>query len=322
MREFDLIARYFAPLSAGFDAAHSLTDDAAFLLPPTGKTQVITADAMVEGVHFLPADPADLVARKLLRVNLSDLAAKGAAPACYFLTCAFSNRVDEGWIARFCDGLATDQGIYGIHLAGGDTVSTSGPLTFSLTAVGYADAPLFRSGAQAGDDLYVTGTLGDAWLGLKRLQAELPDWAGAEDAVRRYRLPEPRTAFGPLLQGLASAAMDVSDGLMADLGHLCRASRVGADVSLEMLPLSESARNACAAWELRKEAIVSRGDDYEILFAAPPSARTQVETLAAQSATAVTRIGVVTPGQAVRLLGTDGQEITLPKAGYEHFSGV
>lgn len=320
MSEFGWIRRYFAPLAASDPAALNLTDDAAFLTPPAGEAQVITVDAMVAGVHFLPHDPAGLIARKLLRVNLSDLAAKGARPACYFLSCALPAGTGEPWVADFCAGLAADQALYGIRLVGGDTVATPGPLCLSLTAVGYAAAPVLRGGGRAGDDLYVTGALGDGWLGLQRLTGALDAWEGAEAAVTRYRLPEPRMAMGLALPGLARCAMDVSDGLMADLAHLCRASACGAEVWLDALPLSESARNACARFALPKESLISRGDDYELLFAAPPAARDAVARAAARHDTPVTRIGRLTDGTEPVLRDGAGHAVTLDRAGFDHFA--
>ena len=219
--EFDLIARYFAPLAAGEAGAFGLTDDAAVLTPSPGWATVTTADAMVAGVHFLPEDPPDLIARKLLRVNLSDLAAMGARPRAYLLTTAFPAAIDDAWLAAFTEGLAADQAEFGIHLLGGDTVSTPGPLTLSLMALGEArdGAVLRRSGAKPGDTVYVTGTIGDAALGLDSLRGHLSGLGPrqAEYLAGRYRLPQPRMACGPRLLGLAHAALDVSDGLVGDL---------------------------------------------------------------------------------------------------------
>ncbi len=234
--EFELIARYLAPLAEGEPGALGLRDDAAVISPPAGRDLVLAADALVEGVHFLPTDPPGLVARKLLRVNLSDLAAMGARPCGYLMTAAWPKGRAEAWIADFAAGLARDQEIFGIGLLGGDTTGTPGPLSLSLTAVGTTPSGrrLERGGARAGDSLYVSGTLGDGALGLRVLQGALDglDTAERDWLIDRYRLPRPRLALGEslLAQGLASAAIDVSDGLVADVGHLAAASGLAARI--------------------------------------------------------------------------------------------
>src|SRR5690349_12024169 len=215
--EFALIRKYFAPLAAGFSGALDLEDDAATYAVPSGCELVLTADALVEGRHYLAADPADLVARKMLRVNLSDLAAKGAKPVGYLMTTALGPDIDEDWIAKFAAGLDADQKEYGISLMGGDTVATPGPTTLSLTALGLVPTgrALRRRGAKPGDRLFVSGTIGDGILGLKVLKGELFDLsADQRDALAdRYHLPQPRLALGATLLagGKVTAAMDVSD---------------------------------------------------------------------------------------------------------------
>src|SRR4051795_6921746 len=218
--EFSLIARHFRPLAG--PGARDLQDDAAVLAPPPGRELVLTCDAMVAGVHFLPDDPADLVGRKLLRVNLSDLAAKGAMPLGYLMTVSAPRATSDAWFAGFTAGLAQDQKEFGVVLLGGDTTSTPGPISLSLTIVGHV-APgqaVHRSGAQAGDAIWVTGTIGDGALGLAAARGTLQDPSGY--LLSRYRLPQPR--LGLAVAGIASAGMDVSDGLVQDLGHLCRAA--------------------------------------------------------------------------------------------------
>ncbi len=237
--EFRLIARHFRPLAGA--GALDLTDDAALLAPPPGRELVVAADAMVAGVHFLPDDPADLVARKLLRVNLSDLAAMGAAPLAYLLTLSAPRATPDAWFAAFAAGLAADQEEFGLRLLGGDTTSTPGPVSLSLTIIGHV-APgraVRRAGAQAGDGLFVTGTIGDGALGLRAIRGELADPEGF--LASRYRLPRPRIGF-PLAS--AHAAMDVSDGLVQDVGHLCRLAGIGAVIEASRIPLSPAARAA------------------------------------------------------------------------------
>ncbi len=321
--EFSLIARHFRRLAG--PGSLDLSDDAAVFDPPPGRQLVAAADAMVEGVHFLPEDPPETIGAKLLRVNLSDLAAMGAAPLGYLLTVALPRGAPEEWIAAFAAGLAADGEAFGIHALGGDTVSTPGPATFSLTVLGTVapGAALRRGGARPGDRVWVSGTLGDGALGLRVLRGELaPDAAG--HLARRYRLPEPRLALGAALSGggVATAAMDVSDGLLQDLGHLCRASGCGAEVEAASLPLSGAARAAVGADPALLALVLAGGDDYELLFAAPPERSGEVLARAAAAGTAVSPIGAFVEGPPeVVARGADGAP--LPAAaqggGWSHF---
>lgn len=322
--EFALIADLFAPLAAAAPEALGLKDDAALYTVQPGHQSVLTVDAMVEGVHFLPDDPAETVARKLLRVNLSDLAAKGAAPKGYLLVTAWRTGTDIAWMRSFAAGLADDQGSFGISLWGGDTVRTPGPPTFTLTAVGEVPdgAMLRRQGACIGDDVYVTGTIGDAALGLKVLQGALDDLDAAHRnwLCNRYRLPEPRLAAGQGLRGIAHAALDVSDGLMADLGHLCAVSGVGARIEVARLPLSDAGRAALAGDSGLIGTIAGGGDDYEILFAAPPGREADIARVAAETQTPIARIGTVRPAvEGVIAVDAVGQLLPLKHLGYRHF---
>ena len=311
--EFALIARYFRPLAG--PAALGLADDAALLTPPPGRDLVLTADAMVAGVHFLPDDPPDLVARKLLRVNLSDLAAKGATPLGYLLTLAAPRATAEAWFAGFAAGLARDQAAFAIALLGGDTTSTSGPVSLSLTALGHV-APggmIRRVGARAGDGVFVTGTIGDGALGLAVAQGRIADPSG--HLLDRYRLPRPR--LGLLRPGLVAAAMDVSDGLVQDLGHLCRAAGVGATIEAALVPLSPAAR---AVGPEGFAPCLTGGDDYELLLAVPAAAEPALRARAAEQDVPLTRIGhfhAGPPGVIVR--GADGTVMPLPVGGWSHF---
>ncbi|MBL6454488.1 thiamine-phosphate kinase [Belnapia sp. T6] len=315
--EFGLIARHFLPLAG--PSALGLADDAALLDPPAGRQLVLAADAMVAGVHFLPEDPPETVGRKLLRVNLSDLAAMGAAPLAYLMTTALPRDLPPLWLEGFVAGLAEDQVRFGLQVLGGDTVSIPGPITLSLTILGTV-APggaLRRSGARPGDGIWVSGTIGDGALGLRVLQGRLP--ADAEGHLaRRYRLPDPRLALGAALSGLAHAAMDVSDGLVQDLGHLCRAGGLGAVLRADAVPLSPAARALVMADPALLPVVLSGGDDYELLFAAPPGAA--VEARAAATGTAVARIGQFVEGPAeVLVQGPDGAPLALPAGGWSHF---
>lgn len=322
--EFEIIDKIFAPLAANASGAYRLKDDAALFQPSPGCETVLTVDAIVSGVHFLPSDPPESVAKKLLRVNLSDLAAKGAVARGYLLVTAWPHDIEMAWIRRFADGLAADQAEFGLSLWGGDTVRTPGPLTLSITAIGEVaeGEAIRRGGAKRGDDIYVTGTLGDSALGLKLLQGELEGISGeyAGFLASRYREPTPRLAFGQRLPGIAHAALDVSDGLMADLGHLCSASGAGARIELERLPLSEAGRAALALRPDLLELPASGGDDYEILFAAAPSRAGQVEAVAAETGIQVTRIGtILRAGEGVFAVDRGGSPVPLKRLGYRHF---
>jgi thiamine-monophosphate kinase len=318
--EFSLIARHFKRLAG--PGSLDLSDDAAVFDPPPGRQLVAAADAVVAGVHFLPDDPPETIGRKLLRVNLSDLAAMGAAPLGYLLTVALPRSTPEAWIAAFADGLAADNEAFGVHALGGDTVSTPGPATFSLTAIGTVapGAALLRGGARPGDRLWVSGTLGDGALGLRVLRGELtPDPAG--HLARRYRLPDPRLALGAALAGVATAAMDVSDGLVQDLGHLCRASGCGAAVEAAALPLSDAARTAVEADPARLQLVLAGGDDYELLFAAPLERSVEVLARAMAAGTPVAMIGAFAEGPPeVAVRGADGAPLPpVQKGGWSHF---
>jgi len=317
-REFALIARHFRPLAG--EGALDLGDDAALLTPPAGQQLVLAADALVAGVHFLPDDPPGMIARKLLRVNLSDLAAMGAAPLGYLMTTAFTRGTPDTWIADFVAGLADDQQRFGLAVLGGDTVATPGPACFSLTIIGTVPPgqALHRRGARIGDDIWVSGSIGDAALGLRVLQGKLP--ADAEGHLaQRYRLPEPRLALGQALRGVARAAMDVSDGLVQDLGHLCRAAGCGAEITADAVPLSPAARAALAADAALLPLILTGGDDYELLFAAAPEDAEAVQAASIKAGMPVVRIGRFIAGDGVVVRDGSGATITLPQGGWSHF---
>ncbi len=311
--EFSLIARFFRPLAG--PGALDLRDDAALLTPPPGRQLVLTTDAMVAGVHFLPDDPADLVGRKLLRVNLSDLAAKGAVPLGYLMTVSAPKATPEAWFKGFAAGLAQDQAQFGVSLLGGDTTSTPGPVSLSLTIIGHV-APgwaVHRFGAAAGDEIWVTGTIGDGALGLAAAQGRLDDPTGF--LLDRYRLPQPRV--GLAINGIASAGMDVSDGLVQDLGHLCRASGLAARLLADAVPLSTAARLAGPDW---LATCLTGGDDYEVLLAVPPRHAATLQAVAATAGIAVTRIGHFHAGEAeVMVLREGGEVFAFDKPGWSHF---
>ena len=306
--EFSLIsefARLAAPEGLG------LADDAAVFTPPPGRELVVSVDCIVEGVHFLPDDQPDFIARKLLRVNLSDLAAMGAVPLHYLLTVSVPRATDAAFFRGFADGLAQDQAAFGITLLGGDTTSTPGPISLSATVIGHV-APgcaLRRSGAQAGDGLWVTGTIGDAALGLLALRGELADPDGV--LAGRYRLPQPRV--GLALSGMVSAAMDVSDGLVQDAGHLARACGLGVEIEAARVPVSPAGAGRLAL-------CLTGGDDYELLLAVPDAFAAQMQAVCVRSGVRVTRIGRFTSGPArVRVLDLQSQAMVLGGEGWSHF---
>jgi thiamine-monophosphate kinase len=315
--EFELIDRVLKPLARGFPGALDLADDAALVDVPSDQQLVIAKDAVVADVHFLADDPPDLIAGKLLRVNLSDLAAMGADPLGYLIALARPKDIADGWLRRFAAGLMVDQQRFGCYLLGGDTTSTQGPLTLSLTILGLVPRgqALLRSGAKVGDDVWVSGTLGDAALGLRVLRGLAATEDEALTLVDRYRTPRPRLALGRVLRGLANSVIDVSDGLVADLGHVCAASGVAATIEVGHLPLSPVARGIPGA----REAALAGGDDYELLFTAPPARRGEIERLAASLDHGVTRIGRIEAGAEVQVVGADGLAIAIDRLGWRHF---
>jgi thiamine-monophosphate kinase len=320
-----LIARYFAPL-ATHAGADGLRDDAALFVPPSGGSLVLTADALVAGVHFLPDDPPEMIARKALRVNLSDLAAKGARPAAFLLALALPPDWEEDWLAAFAKGLGEDCATFGTSLIGGDTVGTPGPVTVVVTALGLVPGHEIprRKGARPGDGLYVSGTIGDGALGLLVGRGDdrligAPQ-AEAQFLLSRYRLPEPRLALAPAVLAHASAAMDVSDGLVGDLAKLLAASGASAEVELEAIPLSDPVRLAVAADPELHDVALTGGDDYEILCAVPPSESAAFEAMAAASGVPVARIGVVASGaKPTVFLDATGHARHFERGSFSHF---
>ncbi len=320
--EFETIRRLFAPL-AHPEWGRGLADDVAVVPSRAGYDLVLTKDALVEGVHFLPTDPLDTVARKLMRVNLSDLAAKGAEPFGYLLACHWSPRC--GWPERmtFVDGLRSDQKAFGVALLGGDTVATPGPASFSMTLLGWTPKgrTVGRAGARPGDLVFVTGAIGDGWLGLEAVQGKLSIDAERVVALSdHYRAPMPRIEFAGPVRDMATASIDISDGLIADLGHIAEAGRVGIEIELEAVPLSAAGH----AWfdgrvdaQAALEKLVTGGDDYEIAFTASPRDEAVLRREADRRHLRLTRIGVVTAGQGV-VARLGGQPLTFDRPGFTH----
>jgi thiamine-monophosphate kinase len=320
--EFELIAELFAPLATAA-GAFGLTDDAALVAPPDGHDLVVTTDVLVEGVHFFATDPPDLIAKKSLRVNLSDLSAKGCAPLGYLMAISIPPNIDMPWLRAFARGLQQDQQAFGLSLFGGDTTATPGPLSIAITAFGAVPAGtmLRRAGAKPGDLVFVSGTIGDAGGGLACLKGE-GDGLEADarnHLVRRFQLPGPRTNLGRVLIGLASASLDVSDGLLADLGHIAATSGVRIVVEGARVPVSLP---LLGLWPDAKDRIVravTAGDDYEIAFTAPASGRAAVFSAAAKAGVPVTEIGRVEAGKGAVLCDPQGRNIPVDRPGYVHF---
>ena len=324
MDEFELISSFFKPLARGYDGSLGLTDDAALITPPPGCELVVTTDAICSGIHFIGTEDAALIAQKLLRVNLSDLAAMGAKPLAYVLSLQLPKDTSPNWVKSFAQGLHSDQEQFGIHLAGGDTTSSYGPLSCSITAFGSIPAgnALKRSGAKEGDAIYVTGTLGDSAMGLGLLQKRITHPLACDQEawlIGRYFMPQPRVTFGQGLIGIAHSAMDISDGLVQDLGHICAASGVGAVIGRHLLPLSDGARSLTQADESHWEYCLGGGDDYELLFTAAKERNQTIQTLAAAIGIVVTPIGFITEGTSVQVEDEQGNILLVPRKGFAHF---
>ncbi|MGI8725074.1 MAG: thiamine-phosphate kinase [Methyloceanibacter sp.] len=326
LNEFEIIARYFAPL-ANDKAALGLRDDAAVLVVPERQELVLTCDTLVEGVHFLPDDPADTVGHKALAVTLSDLAAKGAKPYAYLLALSLPVEVTAAWLESFASGLGEMQTQASIALVGGDTTSTPGPLSITVTAIGHVthNHVVLRYGATAGDRLYVSGTIGDACLGLRLLRdpALAQHW-GLSDAdtaflVERYREPTPRTALALLLRNFGQAAIDVSDGLIGDIEKLCAVSHTGARIEANQVPLSEAAEKVLARDPDLLSELITAGDDYEVVVAVAAASAADFEEEAGKHEVGFTLIGeILAAGQGVSPLNAQGEPLKLGQKGFFH----
>ena len=320
-----LIARYFKPLATA-PGALGLTDDAAILTPPPGCDLVLTTDGVISGVHFMPHDPPGLIARKVLRMNLSDLAAKGAKPLGFLLTVALTGKIEETWVAAFAKGLGEDAEAYGCPLLGGDTDHTPGPLSATVAAFGTVPQGKMvrRSTAKPGDVVVVTGTIGDSALGLLKqkdniLQKRWQLTDEQSDHLKvRYLLPEPRSALAEAVLHHAAAAMDVSDGLVGDLAKLCRASGVAAEIDVSRVPLSDAAQAALAADPTLIETILTGGDDYEIVLTLAPQRLDAFHAAAQKADVEIAEIGRVVAGEGARFM-QDGKAKTFVQQSYSHF---
>jgi thiamine-monophosphate kinase len=317
-----LIARFFAPL-ASHPGALNLADDAAFLTPPAGHDLVLKTDAVIAGVHFFPEDAAHTVACKALRVNLSDLAAKGARPLGFLMALALPKDTSDTWLGNFAEGLRGDSVLYACPLFGGDTDRTPGPLTVSIAMFGCVPqgAMVRRAGARPGDRVFVSGTIGDAALGLALRNGA--DWklgdAQRQHLIARYLLPQPRLALSQALRAHATAAMDISDGLAGDFAKLCRVSQVGAAIEAARVPFSEAAQAVIAADPARLETALTGGDDYEIVCTVPADRADAFRTAAETAKVQVSEIGEIVAGEGARFVAADGAPLHFEHEAFSHF---
>jgi len=328
LSEPEIIARYFAPLAEGAPEAFGLHDDVALLPREDDSELVITTDTIVEGSHFRGRDAPEDVAYKALAVNISDLTAKGADPYCYLLSLVLPN-ADPGWLSGFSVGLGQAQDAFGCKLVGGDTTAGDGPLTISITALGRVPPGqmVSRAGAKAGDRLYVSGTVGDAALGLQLSKTpELAQKWGLDDGqaahmIGRYLRPAPPVALAPILRDHASAALDISDGLLGDAAKLCGTSGIGGEIRSAELPLSDAARHALSADPGLLETILTGGDDYQVLAAIPENRNGAFVAAATDVGVKVEEIGKLTgPESGLITLDDSGQELRFKHLSFDHFA--
>ncbi len=321
--EFAIIERFFAPLAATEAGAFGLTDDAAVLTFGGGEKTVVTTDCLIAGVHFFDTDPPADIAAKLLAVNLSDLAAMGARPKFYTLAAAWPKPVDVDWIEKFALGLGQAQAEADVVLVGGDTVAGAGPLTLTLTAIGVLNGagPLLRGGVRPGDRIYVSGTIGDAALGLRLLtgELELAEEGDRDDLISRYRRPQARNRLGLELTEVATAAIDISDGLVADVDHLAQTSKVSITIRAADIPLSEAVRSLLNRQPDLLSVVLTGGDDYELLFSAPPEQADRIAALRRAVDVPITEIGHADagPGRTV-VVDNQGKTVPISNFGYRH----
>jgi thiamine-monophosphate kinase len=322
--ELSIIDRYFRPLAG--EGAFALRDDAGRIVVPDGQELVVTTDMIASRVHFLPGDPPDTIARKALRVNLSDLAGKGAQPLAYLVSLGLASTTDEEWLGRFAEGLRKDQGTFGIGLLGGDTIDVADGPVISITAFGVVAAGrmVHRFGGRPSDALYVSGTIGAGAIGLALLKGE-KTWEGLSADLRakmiqRFRVPEPRLQLAPALVEHASAAMDISDGLVGDCDKLARASGCSAEINAERVPLPAGIIGGPANPSMLAR-LITAGDDYEILAAIPPDQESAFRKAAESAGVPVMRVGELTAGSGPTRVLLNGDEMQLEKRSWVHGPG-
>lgn len=318
MSEFDLINHYFKSLAGKrTDVLLGIGDDCALLQPPQGKQLAMTADTLVAGVHFPVFTSAFDIGYKSLAVNLSDLAAMGAEPAWAMLALTMP-AADEKWLQAFMQGFSELACEHGVQLIGGDT--TSGPLSITVQLTGFVtpNQVLRRDTAKPGDKIYVSGTLGDAALGLKKILGQITTQNSLVHCVSKLNRPVPRLALGRELLAISCCGIDISDGLVADLGHIVKASGCAANVYLKQLPLSDELRNFYGS-NIDWSVVAACGDDYELCFTLPPQHETLLKDIAGKCHVQLTCIGEIIPGHGLHCLDESGREVFFDDAGYNHF---
>ncbi len=330
MNEFDRIARFFKPLAKDFPGALGLTDDAAIMQTPPGVDLVVTTDAMMEGVHFLGTDTPQSIAQRLLRSNLSDLAAMGAQPVSYTLVTALNKDVTDDWLQAFSETLQGDQKKYAIHLMGGDTVRSEGAMHFSITAFGVVPhgqlmRRTLKRAMMPSDvyDIYVSGTIGDSTLGLMAAQGKKLYGVNSDDIEflkQRHYAPEPRLELARTIRTFALAAIDISDGLAADIGHMAVASQAQAIIEADKIPLSPAAKKALDAWPEHMEAILTGGEDYELAFIIDEREASLLKIAATKINVPLTKIGQLKYGEGgIQVLDANKRMMMLKQKGWQHF---
>ena len=322
MKEFKWIKKFFSPLCKNGVNESFLDNDAALLKLSSLKNLVVTTDSLVEKIHFDSKDNPQLIAKKLIRINLSDLAAMGSSPIAYLLNLALPKKITNRWLDRFSLGLREDQEKYNIFLAGGDTVATRGPVVLSITAFGSNQKGLChkRSGAKVGDSIFVSGTIGDSALGVRSMKKRISIPKKNKDYLaQRYLLPEPRIFLGKALLSIANSAIDISDGLSQDINHICMNSGIGAKLFFSKVPISPSARIFLEKYPKFKEKILNGGDDYEIVFTANAKCESKIQTISKKSNVKITKIGLMTKDQRLKILDDQGNAIKIKHLGYQHF---
>lgn len=313
MGEFDLISTYFAPLASGFDGAAWLKDDAAVISVPDGYELVVSSDTLNEDIHFFKNTSPDLIAQKALRSNISDIIAKGAKPLVYQLNLSLPDYCDEVWVKAFASGLVMDQKAFDVCLSGGDTTRSKAHLSISITVFGLVKKGTIkrRSGAQVGDDIYLNGCIGDAFIGLSMLKGDIKH----QDPyfIQKHHVPDIDLRNIDLVSNYAHAAMDVSDGLVADLEHLCKASKVGAKCNIRDIPLSEGAKALIKIEDVTLPQLITGGDDYCVLMTASTDLREEIE-----DKYKVHRIGSITEGNKVDFVNDNGEMLSFDQKGWQH----
>jgi thiamine-monophosphate kinase len=325
MNEFDRIKKYFKPLASLERGSLNLSDDAALLPVQDFSKLIISTDALVQGIHFIGDESADLIGQKCLRANLSDMAAMGATPWAYTLSLILGStpkNSPESWLKSFVVGLAKDQDTYDVRLVGGDSVVGFGPTMISITILGKTNknGVLRRDAAGNNDDIYVSGTVGDSAVGLQIIKGSIKCLDNIDQGylIDRYRLPQPRVELGVALVGVASAAMDISDGLVQDIGHICSESGLAARINWPSIPLSKSIKLLVDNQKVPISLVMNGGDDYELLFTAPIKLRGSIEKISRDTKTLITRIGRMAAGSNVLVLDNDERPIASMGTGFRH----